>query len=129
MARGFTKTPGTDYHNTYSSTAKLSTLRTVLECVVKQGMHFNQLDIKTAYLNAPIQEDIFMQQPEGYQKGKQIVCKLKRSLYGLKQSGRIWFEYLSSHLFELNFFFADSDEESSQVLDSGLGGCYFLLVN
>ena len=60
-------------------------------------------DIKTAYLNAPIQEDIYIEQPEGYQKGKQMVCKLKRSLYGLKQSGRNWFECLSSHLLELNF--------------------------
>ena len=70
---------------------------------MKLGMHFNQMDIKTAYLNAPIQEDIYMEQPEGYQKGKQMVCKLKRSLYGLKQSGRNWYQCLSSHLFELNF--------------------------
>ena len=67
--------------------AKLSTLRTVLACGVKLGMHFNQMDIKTAYLNAPIQEDIYMEQPEVYQKGKQMVCKLKQSLYGLKLSG------------------------------------------
>ena len=103
VARGFTQTPGIDFHDTYSPTANLSTLRTVLACGVKLGMHFNQMDIKTAYLNAPIQEDIYMEQPEGYQKGKQMVCKLKRSLYGLKQSGRNWFECLSSHLFELNF--------------------------
>ena len=44
-----------------------------------------------------------MEQPEGYQKGKQMMFKLKRSLYGLKQSGRNWFECLSSHRFELNF--------------------------
>ena len=61
------------------------------------------MDMKTAYLNAPIQEDIDIEQPEGNQKGKQMVCKLKRSLYGLKQSARNWFECLSSHLFEFNF--------------------------
>ena len=103
VARGFTETPGIDFHDTYLPTAKLSTVRTVLACEVKLGMHFNQMDIKTAYLKAPIQEDIYMEQPEGYQKGKQMVCKLKRLLYGLKQSGRNWFECLSSHLFELNF--------------------------
>ena len=101
--RGFTQTPCIDFHDTYSPTAKLSALRTVLACGVELGMHFNQMDIKTAYLNAPIQEDIYMEQPEGYQNGKQMVCKLKRSLYRLKQSGRNWFECLSSHLFELNF--------------------------
>ena len=47
--------------------------------------------------------NIYMEQPEGYQKGKQMVCKLKRSLYGLKKSGRKWFECLSSHLFGLIF--------------------------
>ena len=102
VVRGFTQTPGIDFHDTYSLTAKLPTLRTVLACGVKLGMHFNQMDINTAYLNALIQGDICMEQPEGYQKGKQMVCKIKRSLYGLKQSGRNWFECLSSHLFELN---------------------------
>ena len=65
VARGFTQTPGIDFHDTYSPTAKLSRLRTVLACGVKLGMHFNKMDIKTAYLNAPIQEDIYMEQPEG----------------------------------------------------------------
>ena len=100
---GFTQPPGIDFHDTYSPTAKLSTLRTVLSCGVNLGMHFNPMYIKTAFLNAPIQEDIYMEQLEGYQKGKQMVCKLKRSFHGLKQLGRNWFECLSSHLFELNF--------------------------
>ena len=103
VARGFTQTPSLGSHDTHSPTAKLSTLRTVLACGVKLGMHFSQMDMKTAYLNAPIQKDIYLEQPEGYQKGKQMVCKLKRSLYGLKQSGHNWFECLSSHMFELNF--------------------------
>ena len=103
VARGFTQTPGIDYHDTYSPTAKLSTLRTVLATGVKLGMQFKQMDIKTAYLNAPIQEDIYMEQPEGYHKDRQMVCKLKRSLYGLKQSGRNWFECLCAYLHELNF--------------------------
>ena len=65
-------------------------------------MHFNRMDMKTVYLNAPIQEDIYTELPEEYQKVKQMVFKLKQSLYGLKQSGRNLFECLSSHLFELN---------------------------
>ena len=88
VARGFTQTPGSDIHDTYSPKAKLSTLRFVLACGVKLGTHFNEMNIKSANLNAPIQEDIYMEQPEGYQKGKQMLCKLKRSLYGLKHTGR-----------------------------------------
>ena len=76
LARGFTQTPGLDFHDTYSPTAKLSILRTVLACGVKLGMQFNQMDIKTAYLNAPIQEDIYMEQPEGYEKGSRWCASL-----------------------------------------------------
>ena len=103
-ARGFTQTPSLDYHETYSPTVRLSTLRTVLACGVRQGIKFRQLDIKTAYLNAPIDEDIFLEQPERFKQGDgDMVCKLKRSLYGLKQSGRNWYVCLSHRLEQLGF--------------------------
>ena len=54
MARDSTQIPGIDFHDTYSPSAKLSTLRTVLACGVELGMHFNQMEIKTAFLNTQI---------------------------------------------------------------------------
>ena len=64
-----------------------------------------QLDIKTAYLNAKLDEEILMKQPEGFEKfdeeGKPLVCLLKKILYGLKQSGRNWHRTLKSYLEEL----------------------------
>ena len=69
---------------------------------MKLGMHFNQMDMKTAHLKAPIQEDINMGQPDGYQNGKQMVCKFKCSLYELNQSGLNCLKCLSFNLFELN---------------------------
>ena len=104
VARGFTQTPGVDYDETYSPTTNLSTIRIVLALGVQRGMSFYQMDIKTAYLNAPIVEDIFMEQPEGFvEGGKHLVCKLQKSLYGLKQSGRNWYHCLSEHLEKLGF--------------------------
>ena len=107
---GFTQTPGLVYHETYSPTVRLLTLRTVLACGVRQGIKFRQIDIKTAYLNAPIDEEIFQEQPEGFKQGDgDMVCKLKRSLYGLKQSGRNWYEYLSHQLEQLGFHSSQHD--------------------
>ena len=60
------------------------------------------MDVKTAYLHAPIEEDIYLEQPEGFEQtsetGVKWVCKLKKSLYGLKQSGRNWYKLLNDHL-------------------------------
>ena len=93
VARGFTQTPGLDYHETYSPTVRLSTLRTMLACGVIPGIKFRQMDIKTAYLNAPIDKEIFLEQPQGFKQGDgDMACKLNRSLYRLEQSGRNCYE-------------------------------------
>ena len=67
------------------------TLRLFLSYVVQQDMKLKQLDVKTAYLNEEIDEEIFVQQPLGFEvlkDGENLVCKLKKMLYRLKQSGR-----------------------------------------
>ena len=65
-------------------------------CRVKQGVKFRQSDLRTAYLNSQTAEEIYLEQPEGFKCGNgDLVLKLKRSLYGLKQSGRNWFQCLS----------------------------------
>ena len=72
------------------------------------------MDIKTAYLNADIEEEIFMQQPEGFKKfdkqGNPLICKLRKSLYGLKQSGRNWYLTIKTFLNQLGFTPAIQDE-------------------
>ena len=70
------------------------TLRLLLSFAVQRDLKLKQLDVKTAYLNAEIDEEIFVQQPLGFEvlkDGENLVCELKKSLYGLKQSGRNWF--------------------------------------
>ena len=83
---------GSDYFETFSPTAKMGSVRMLMQYAVQHDLLVHQLDVKTAYLNAPIDCEIYMSQPEGYLvEGKeQLVCCLQKSLYGLKQSGRNW---------------------------------------
>ncbi|CAB3983145.1 Hypothetical predicted protein, partial [Paramuricea clavata] len=71
------------------------------------------MDVKAAYLNAPIDCDIFVEQPKGYEKvggnGKKLVCKLNKSLYGLKQSGRNWNATLHNYLVKEGFMQSQAD--------------------
>ena len=73
----------------------------LMQLVVQKGMVAHQMDVKTAYLNAPIDCELYMEQPQGYERkglnGEKLVCKLKKSLHGLKQSGRNWNNMLHNY--------------------------------
>lgn len=90
VARGFSQRRGFDYGETYSPVDKLDTLRTVLAIANQENMIVHQMDVKTAFLNGELTEEIFMVQPEGYEAGENMVCQLKKCLYGLKQASRAW---------------------------------------
>ena len=107
VAKGYSQVHGVDYHETFAPTARMSSVRMLLQRVVQYDMTIHQMDVKTAYLNAPIDCDIYMQQPEGFTQlgsnGESLVCKLKKSLYGLKQSGRNWNNLLHNYLIKEQF--------------------------
>jgi Reverse transcriptase (RNA-dependent DNA polymerase) len=90
VARGFTQRPGFNYVNTHSPVVRLETIRAILAIAPLRKLHIHQLDVKGAYLNGTLKEEVYMQQPEGYGDGTSHVCKLIKSLYGLKQAGREW---------------------------------------
>ena len=100
VARGFTQKPGIDYDETFSPVVRFESIRTVIAVAAQNGLTLHQMDVKTAFLNGELEEDIYMQQPEGFvERGKEnLVCKLKRSLYGLKQAARCWNTALDSQL-------------------------------
>uniref|UniRef100_A0AAV1TII3 Reverse transcriptase Ty1/copia-type domain-containing protein n=1 Tax=Peronospora matthiolae TaxID=2874970 RepID=A0AAV1TII3_9STRA len=91
VAKGFSQKFGVDYEETFAPVAKFTSIRVVLSMAAKYGLMLHQMDVKTAFLNGSLNEDIYMDQPDGYLDATQpdYVCKLKRSLYGLKQSPRI----------------------------------------
>ena len=83
----------------------ISSVRMMMQMAVELDLLVHQLDVKTAYLNAPLDCEIYMNQPTGYEKTSSVklVCKLSKALYGLKQSGRMWYAMLSSFLKDKQF--------------------------
>ena len=91
VAKGFTQVEGIDYNEIFSPVVKYTTIRTVLALVAQFNWELEQMDVKTAFLHGKLEETIYMMQPEGFEvkkKGAELVCLLKKSLYGLKQSPR-----------------------------------------
>lgn len=104
VAKGFTQKHGLDYDETFSPVVRHSTLRLLFALSVKLGLTITQLDVKTAYLNGHLKEDIYMCAPEGFvsaMAGK--VLKLKKAVYGLKQSALVWYEKVRDVLCKNNF--------------------------
>lgn len=111
VAKGYSQRYGIDYDETYSPVVRLSSVRTLLANAVQKGMLVHQMDVVTAFLNGDLEEEIFMEQPEGYvQPGQEdMVCKLKKSLYGLKQSPRCWNQKFVTSVRSLGFVPSDAD--------------------
>jgi hypothetical protein len=104
VAKGFSQVEGRDYFDTFAPTPKMTSVRSVMQIAAQEDLLVHQMDVKTAYLNAPIDCTIFVAQPEGYRnESTTLVWKLKKSLYGLKQSGKNWNEHIHSFFSENRF--------------------------
>ena len=90
VARGFTQRPGLDYGETFSPVVRFETIRALLAMVASKKLKVRQLDVKGAYLNGILTQPIYMEQPIGFDDGSGLVCLLIKSIYGLKQAGRVW---------------------------------------
>ncbi|GJS10200.1 retrotransposon protein, putative, ty1-copia subclass, partial [Tanacetum coccineum] len=92
VAKGFTQTYGVDYEETFSPVADIRAIRILIAIAAFYDYEIWQMDVKTAFLNGYLDEDIYMVQPEGFidPKHPRKVCKLQRSIYGLKQASRSW---------------------------------------
>ncbi|GKE07439.1 retrotransposon protein, putative, ty1-copia subclass, partial [Tanacetum coccineum] len=92
VAKGFTQTYSVDYGETFSPVAKIRAIRILLAIAAFYDYKIWKMDVKTAFLNGHLSEDVYMLQPEGFvdPKHPNKVCKLQRSIYGLKQASRSW---------------------------------------
>lgn len=109
VAKGYSQKAGVDYHETFSPVVKFDSIRIILALAASRRMVLKQFDIKTAFLNGKLNETIFMKQPEGYENGTENICKLERSLYGLKQASKCWHERFTNSLKKFNLQPTKSD--------------------
>lgn len=109
VARGFMQKPGIDYEETYSPVAKLATIRIFLAICLQKSFFIEQLDVKTAFLNGNLKEDVYLKIPEGFQAPEGHIFKLNKSLYGLKQSPRCWNQRFNEFVETLGFVRSKSD--------------------
>ncbi|UYV84036.1 hypothetical protein LAZ67_X000937 [Cordylochernes scorpioides] len=92
VAKGYSQKQGLDYGETFSPEVKFDSIRTILSLCASLDMEMIQLDVKSAFLNGDLEEELYMEQPQGYENPdfQNHVCSLQKSIYGLKQSPRMW---------------------------------------
>ncbi|KAE8240491.1 hypothetical protein A4X13_0g7775 [Tilletia indica] len=109
VAMGNTQRAGIDYGETFSPVARMSSLRMLLVLAAKFGWIVEQSDVVTAYLNGVLHDEVYMEQPPGFEDGTSDVLLLRKALYGLKQSGREWNEVLVKALIKAGFSQLESE--------------------
>jgi hypothetical protein len=111
VAKGYSQKEGIDYGEIFSPVAKLTSIRFLLSLAAANDFEIEQMDVTTAFLHGDLEEEIYMSQPDYFaEKGKEhLVCKLKKSLYGLKQSPRMWYQKYDTYVLSLGFTRAKSD--------------------
>jgi hypothetical protein len=111
VARGFTQTYGVDYNKTFAPVAKFTSIRCILALAALEDMEIHQMDVKIAFLNGELKEEIYMEQPQGFvhQGSEHLMCKLHKSLYSLKQSPRAWNQKLNAFFKSIEFMKSEAD--------------------
>ena len=113
VAEGFKQIKGVDYFETFAATSKPVTFRPILSLAVKENFTLRQTDVKSAYLHPEIREELYLEQPMGFEKldscGKKLVCRSNKWIYGLKQAAKNWYEELANFLIEQSFVRSKND--------------------
>nr|QBH67450.1 hypothetical protein UE_1384 [Ustilago esculenta] len=124
VAQGYTQVHGIDYEETFTPVVKMATLRMLMIMSLQYDMKIYQLDVVTAYLNGKLDVDLYMRQPplpaSMMQSGSQsLVCKLNKSLYGLKQAGCTWYQKVDSTLTDIGFKRSNYDSALYYIENKG----------
>jgi hypothetical protein len=105
VAKGYSQVEGLDFDETYAPVARLESIRILLAYAIYHGFKLYQMDVKSVFLNGPIKEEVYVEQPPGFDDSKypNHVYKLSKALYGLKQAPRAWYERLRDFLITNGF--------------------------
>ncbi|KAJ0927704.1 putative RNA-directed DNA polymerase [Helianthus annuus] len=111
VAKGYSQTYGIDYSETFSPVAKIDTIRVLFSIAANEGWPLHQFDVKNAFLHGELKEEVYMEAPPGFteQFKPGEVCRLRRSIYGLKQSPRAWFGRFTLAMKKYGFQQSNSD--------------------
>jgi hypothetical protein len=111
VARGFSQKEGEDYDETFSPVSRYTSIRAIMSLVASMGWSLHQMDVKTTFLNGAIEEEVYIEQPQGFEVHSRDthVCRLKKALYGLKQAPRAWYARIDNYLMRLGFSKSHAD--------------------
>lgn len=119
-AKGFTRWPGIDYNETFAPVARKESINTVLAIAAAEGLEAENVDVETAFLYGDVDEDIYMDQPDGFEDERSPTkkCVLQKALYEIKKAARQWNHKLNRHL-EYKGFKSSTDDPCVFVRVSG----------
>ena len=98
VARGFSQIEGADYDEMFTLVARYTYIQSIIDIAVEMGWRIHQMDVKTVFLNGFIEEEVYIEQPQGFEVlGREShVCLLRKALYGLKQAPRAWYSRIDA---------------------------------
>jgi hypothetical protein len=105
VAKGYVQRPGIDFTEVFAPVARLESVRVLLAVAAQEGWEVHHMDVKSAFLNGDLQEEVYVEQPAGFvaQGAEHKVLKLKKALYGMRQAPRAWNDKLDSTMLSLDF--------------------------
>ncbi|GJU38243.1 zinc finger, CCHC-type containing protein [Tanacetum coccineum] len=129
VIQGFRQKEGIDYFDTYAPVARITTIRLLLALAAIHNLVIHQMDVKTAFLNGDLDEEVYMKQPEGFVMpgNEHKVCKLVKSLYGLKQAPKQWHQKFDEVVLSSGFLLNQSDKCVYSKFDSSGKGVIICL--
>ena len=128
VAQGCRQVPGIDVGEVFAPTSSFGARRALLAVAAAQDFEIHQVDIKTAFLNGELEEEVYVTQPPGYENGNpRVVCRLKKALYGLKQAPRAWHKTLDVKLQTMGYTPCKSDAGVYVKTSPDGGKSYFLV--
>jgi hypothetical protein len=112
LLKGYSQVEGLDFGETFAPVARLEAIRILLAFIASKGFKLYQMDVKSAFLNGVIQEEVYVRQPPGFESPKYLdrVYKLSKTLYGLKQASRAWYARLKMFLLEHGYVMGSVDK-------------------